>query len=51
MPTLTIRIMERDETGERRDIVEKTVWVTEHEQRVVVAGMLRVLDFNAAWAE
>ena len=47
----TIRITEDNGTGNPRIVVEKTVWVTDHEQRVIVAGILRVLDFNAAWAE
>ena len=45
---LTIRIAEPDGEGGSRIVVEKTVWVANHEQRVIVTGILRVLDFNAA---
>ena len=47
---LTIHIIERDDTGDKT-VVEKTICVTDHERNVIVAGMLRVLDFNAAWTE
>ena len=45
---LTIRVAEDNGTGNPRTVVEKTVWVANHEQRVIVTGILRVLDFNAA---
>lgn len=51
MPTLTIHIIEHDDIGPPQTVVEKTICVTDHELDVIIAGISRVLDFNAAWTE